>query len=133
MQYKTKIESTSTEITETYCVGDKTYDTELTMHRGGVYGSMAGWEKHIVSVRFMSEIEGSLTIKFPSVQRSDTAYPHRMLTPDGLHFTSYAEREIESAVREFLTTKIAIEPKNKTLEHLTMSILDRSMRKHTDS
>jgi len=131
MQYKTKIESTSTEITETYCVGNKTYAAELTIHSVGVYAGMAGWDNHSVSVHFVSEIEGSITINFPKVQRTDTTHPQRMLTPDGKHFTSYAELEIESAVREFLSMKKAIGTKNKSLEHVTMNIMDEHTREHT--
>ncbi|MFA6707535.1 MAG: hypothetical protein WC194_10785 [Mesotoga sp.] len=124
MQYKTKIESTSTEITETYVVGNKNYDAELTIHNIGVYAGMAGWAKHTVSVRFVSEIEGSFTLQFPKVQRTDTTYPQRMLKPDESQFTSYAEQELIKAVKNFVSIKETFGSQHVLFDHVSMRIME---------
>ena len=64
------------------------------------------------------------TLQFPKVQRTDTAYPQRMLKPDESQFTSYAEQELIKAVKNFVSIKETFESQHVLFDHVSMRIME---------
>jgi len=117
MKYETRMKFDKHAISEEYVVDNKTYRAELNIRSLGFCTGMAGYDACSVEVLLYEKNSeyfiGSVGVGFPLLKRSDITKSEQMLDPcleKGFNqnmppvrkFTSYAEKEIERVVTEFI-------------------------------